>query len=396
MENLLDSEMDLISPADISMLCRTRSGPCVSIFMPTHRVRQEERHDRLRFRNLLATAAEELAAVAPEVATGDVLSEAQWLLGNSAEFWRHQAETLAVFMAPGETYWYRLSITVAEFLSVGDTFHVAPLIRVMDTNGHFFVLTLSSNSTRLFEGSRYQMMVRDLANTPTSLTDVTRYDVQQPYLQIHTGTPKTPFSNGGSVVFHGHGEAADRALTKMRTMEYLRQLENGVRHSIGSSQAPLVLVGQPTLVGQYREVNQYPFLLEEALMRNPRDLSLSDLHDQVWPLLSAYQERSKRRALEELSIVRGHASNRVSTVLKRMADAAEERRIKTLFVRSEDDITGRPDSDGQKSLTPIQSADETQLLDRILARTLDNGGDVYIVGDEVLPGHVPATALFRY
>lgn len=397
MENLLDTEMDLLSPTDVTLLCRERSGPCVSIFMPTHRLRHEERQDRLRFQHLLANAAEKLAESAPHIQADNILAEAQWLLGNSAEFWRHQADTLAVFMAPGETYWYRLPMTVQEHLSVGDTFHVYPLIALLNASGHFFALALSSDKTRLFEGSRYQLHARDLDDTPTSLSEATRNDVYQPYLQMHTGVPGMSTGNGRTVIFHGHGEAADRALYKMRLTEFLQGIDNGVRRAIGPSKVPLVLVGLDAIVGAYRTVNHYRHVLDTGVSMNPRDLSLSELHDHVWSVVAPTYEEAQKGALEEFSTLSGQAPERISVRLEEIHRAAEHRRIKTLFVPSDERIPYQVDHNGKGRKSRLdQTAKDASLLDSIVARSYRYGGHVFVVGSDEMPGARSAAAIFRY
>ncbi|NNF03070.1 MAG: hypothetical protein HKN17_01280, partial [Rhodothermales bacterium] len=142
MEELLDKEMDLISSEDVRMLCSERSGPCVSIYMPTHRVWSERNQDRIQFKTLLSRAADQLVRAGYADADA-LLADAKELLKGDPGFWRHQADTLAVFIGPGEFHRFRLPATLEERVRVGDTFHVRPLVQLLAGSGRFHALSLS-------------------------------------------------------------------------------------------------------------------------------------------------------------------------------------------------------------------------------------------------------------
>lgn len=93
------NEVDVVSDPVVRGLAAHQDGPCVSIFMPTHRAGPETRQDPLRLRNMLGQAAARLdeGGLTQREIT-DLLAPAAELDGDTG-FWRHLADGLAIFLA---------------------------------------------------------------------------------------------------------------------------------------------------------------------------------------------------------------------------------------------------------------------------------------------------------
>ena len=87
------------------------------------------------------------------------------------------------------------------------------------------------------------------------------------------------------------------------------------------------------------------------------------------------------------------ADNRLKTILQ----AANEGRVATLFVSSKDQRWGFfDDESGMLDMHAKPGPCDLELLDMCAARTLDQGGQVYALAPERMPGRAPAAAIFRY
>jgi hypothetical protein len=146
-------EMDLLTEATLAELAHHRGPAHLSLFMPTHRAGPETRQDPIRFRNLVSRAS-------PLLATHEGLSahEADELLApvrellDDHELWRHQADGLAVYAAPGLLRTVRVPLALDEEVVVGRRFRLRPLLPLLADDGRFYVLALSQNDVRLYEG----------------------------------------------------------------------------------------------------------------------------------------------------------------------------------------------------------------------------------------------------
>jgi hypothetical protein len=196
--------MDLFTRADLRTLMEEREGPCVSLFMSAHRGGAEE--DLIRFRNLLGQAEEQLVAHglrASEART--FLAPLQSLLAD-VSFWPNQCDGLAVFLARDSLRVYRLPWAFREELEVGGLFHVVPLLPLLAEDGRFYVLALSQNAVRLFQGTRFIVSPVDLKRVPRNLAEALVTHDRDEVLTFHS----RPTSGGTwGAIFEGHGAGID-------------------------------------------------------------------------------------------------------------------------------------------------------------------------------------------
>lgn len=144
--------------------------------MPTHRAGREIQQDPLRLKNLLSGAEKHL--LASGLCTPDakeLLEPAQRLLQNS-HFWQHQSDGLAMFLSREMFRYYRLPLDFDVLVDVTNRFHIKPLFPLLSGDGRFYILALSQNDVRLFQGARYSVSAVDLEGVPTSLAEALQYD----------------------------------------------------------------------------------------------------------------------------------------------------------------------------------------------------------------------------
>ena len=127
--------------------------PCLSLYQPTHRAHPERQQDLIRFRNLVRSLEEALRARYPGSDARSLLAPFQ-ALAQDERFWTRTLDGLAVLGAAGVFRVYRLQRPVGELAVASDTFHVKPLLRILQSADRFHVLGLSRGRARLFEGNR--------------------------------------------------------------------------------------------------------------------------------------------------------------------------------------------------------------------------------------------------
>jgi hypothetical protein len=148
------------------LLALGRRGPCVSVFLPTHRAGREVEQAPIRLKNLLRQATDVLKSHgvrAPEI--DRLLAPLRGLLDDRL-FWQYQSDGLAPFSRPGWWRSFRVPLNLPELAVVDDYFHVTPLVPLLAGDGHFFVLALSQNQIRLLEGTRDRVEEVDLPGVP--------------------------------------------------------------------------------------------------------------------------------------------------------------------------------------------------------------------------------------
>jgi hypothetical protein len=385
------NDMDLISRSQLRTLMEERGETCVSIYIPTSRVWPETQANTARLKNVISKAEEDLVEHGfrrPEVQ--DFLARVRGLLENEG-FWRHPSDGLSVFLSKDGFDCYRLPLDFEELVFVGKRFHIKPLIPLFSNNGRFYVLAVSQNETRFLHGTRYRVSQIESKDLPDGINEVLKYVASERQLQFHTGT-----SNGaGQRAAMFHGQAVGRDDSKDRIMEYFRLIDDGVHEALREERAPLVFAGVDYLFPMYKEANSYPGLLDKAVEGNPEGLNDQELHDKAWGVVQPHFEQQQEEAIKRYREykVAGKATNDLEDIIA----AAHYGKIETLFVALDLQRWGvfEPDSNSVYIHREAQPEDY-DLLDYAAVQTLLNGGTVYAVSLEDVPGRPPMAAVFRW
>jgi hypothetical protein len=99
-----EAPVDAIRRTDLQRLALGRPGPCVSVFLSTHRAGREVEQAPIRLKNLLRQATDALTfdgVRAPEI--DRLLAQLRRLLDDRL-FWQYQSDGLALFSRPE---WWR-------------------------------------------------------------------------------------------------------------------------------------------------------------------------------------------------------------------------------------------------------------------------------------------------
>jgi hypothetical protein len=382
----------------------------LSIYHPTERVAVEPEQNSLRLKNMLGVAHDQLAARGlrrPEIEA--FMESLTGLLGN-AEFWRHQLDGLAVFVAHDFFRYYRLPFDVPEIVVVADMLYTKPLLPALAEEGHFYVLALSQASVRLLRCTRFAVEDVDLdgLGIPRSLAEALQYDdLQKPELSHHpvtgpgqSGGPSVEAARGGGRrgsgrrhAFHGHGQ--DASDTKQEVLRYFQAVDAGISRLLGAEHAPLVLASVEFLQPIYRNTTSYRYVLEEGIEGNPDQISPADLHARALPIVEPELHAPIDAAVERFrSVAPGGLT---SCDLAEVLLALEMSRVDCLFVARGEDRWGKFDlANGTVTVHDERRPDDVDLLDLAARETIRHGGDVYLVDKDTMPCNEPLGAIYRF
>lgn len=385
--------MEALTLDQLQALAKQTQDPSISIFMPTHRAGPDTQQDPIRFRNLLREAERRLldGGMGPRE-VGELLRPAHDLLEDS-NFWRHQYDGLAVYVAPGDFHAFRLPFRVDELSAVARSYYVKPLLPLFTNNGHFYVLAFSQNEVRLFEGTRHSIGQIDLPEEmPQSLADALPYDDMEKQLQFHTGTPQ---GGGRSAMFHGHGAGDEDQ--KVRIERYLNLVDAGLREMLQTQRAPLVLAGVDYLLPLYRKVSEYGQIAADGITGSAERMRPEELHEQAWRIVEPHFRQETDEVIAQYQQLAG--TGRASDQLEEVVAAAFYGRVDKLVLAADTPVWGVFDRESGKVLhyqDRQSSEDDLALVDFAATQTLQNGGTVYALSQKEMPTGSPVIAVLRY
>ena len=382
--------IDSLTQGDLQRLAAEQKAPCVSLYMPTLRIGSDALQNVIRLKNLLVEAEERLVAQRRRADARDFIRPIGKLLEDET-LWNDLSSGLALFRCEETLRYWRLPLAFETFVWVGDRFYIKPLLPLATHDDRFYLLAVSQNEVRLFEGSRHDLAEIHPAKLPNSLVEALHFHQPEGMLQVRTVS--TAMHGKEGAVFHGQGAATEHS--KDDIFAYFRIVDRALHAFLKDKQVPLLFAGVGYLFPIYGRANTYPHLLEEPIPGNVSHSNTVELHRQASKILMPFWHRDDAEDIERFR--RAAGTDRVSGDLKEILPAAHDGRIDTLFVASDVESWGRFDrATGHFELTALLEPGGEALLDLAASETLKRGGRVHAMRSTELPEGKLASALFRY
>lgn len=373
MTNQTNPNTDILDSGFIDDAVR-HEGPWVSIFLPTHRTGRETMAALSQFQNLLKLAEQELTDAGHGDRVDEILAPAREFTVDHRDFWRNQADGLAVFAAPGLFRTFRLPIELPDEVAVGDAPRLSPVAQLLSSTGLFYLLALSNNAVRLFEATRNTIGELELReDAPKSADEVFTDRDHQAHLQ------HSPQSHGGDRAnFHGHG--GDDNAAEIHTERFFRSVAEEVERVIDRTVAhPIVLATVEGNQSLYRSVSKHRQLLDDFVAGSPDKASPEELHAKALPFALRATQADDDELVERFGALAG--TGKASDDLAMVAKAAAEGRVEALILQPR---ATRPD--GQVEVVRDEA-------DEVIVNTLRNGGTLTVINDDSAPA---VRAIYRY
>jgi hypothetical protein len=368
-------------------LIQCQESPCVSIYMSTKAVHKGEfKKLEIEFKNLLQEVEEKLKNNW-DFKQRDVdkfLEDAAALAVNN-NFWQEQKEGLAVFIAPDQFEYFKLSVDTYNKSHVSYNFNLKQLIAEFQDNQKYFLLAVSPNHNQLYQASRNNIETVEVEDLPLNIKEFLNLDDEaaEKHQSINTA--------GGSAVFHGQGGAADDDNEDL--MHYLKEIDRVINLELKEEDSYLVIVADDSIFSLYKNLNSYHNLLDENLSGNSRQMNKRELREKSWEIVAShlhdYLKEVKDRYLEL------KAGDKTSDNLEDIIEAAHYSKIDTLFLNKEAEKAGVFVEDENK-IKLMGNNKDYDLYNFAAAQTIKNGGAVYSLTKEEMPEDEDILAIYRY
>jgi len=356
--------------------------------MPMHLAGRNATEDPIRLRELADEAEKKL------IDRGMRRDEAGKLLAPMRDLpqdipgWQHRGRSLAFFAAPGFARSFHVAGEVPAAVEVNDHFCVLPLLPLITDAERFYLLALSQNDVRFFEGDADGLRVVPLPGAPKNLEDAIDIEDAEHGRRFHSGMAGEA---GKRTALH-HGQGGKPETIKENLREFLRRLAPIVEQQLNGQSAPLVLATVEATVPLWREVSHYKFLLDDFIAGNPDHLTPAQLHAKAWPLvqpaLAGHRKWCEQRLLEA-------EGAKVANSLRDIVPAAMMGRISALFIDTRRHRWGQYDAANNTCILHRErEPDDQDLVELAVIETVRQGGDVFDMRPE--DTGVAEAALLRF
>ncbi|MEZ4994358.1 MAG: hypothetical protein R2824_28310 [Saprospiraceae bacterium] len=381
------------TPKDIRELAEFSAGLCISFYMPTQSVGQEisDHADHLVLKNQMKEVAKEMPHKGfSEKSIRDFLAPLHRLT-DDLHFWRTRSKGLAIFLAADHLQYFHLPLSVEPQTYVGYEFYTKPLLPVISGNGTYFMLSLNLQQVEFFQVDRDALDQVILADPlPQNIEEVVGSDFKPRFHGVYGG------KTGGHSHSGHYGQGEWQEDEKHEIIQFFRAVHEAIAPTLRSADLPLLLSGMDHLVALYRQVEDYHRLMPEALLLNPKDKSLEDLHRESWQLMAPHFDEGRLALAERVRQFRD--TERVATNIQDVIPAAIGGRVEALFLDRSTEIWGTYFRNNAKTVVHTgQQPGNTSLTNLAANRVFLQGGQVFLLEREEMPlDYAPVNALFRF
>ncbi|MEX2534137.1 MAG: hypothetical protein WD273_00935 [Trueperaceae bacterium] len=390
----------MITRDDLVSLSEPKEGLAVSFYLPTQRAGKPTRENPIRMKNRIKEVRAQLDSRGWDDRDIDGLIAPALTLLEDYEFWQHQLDGLAMFMAEGEEHRLQVERDLPDLSVVGKRYHLKPLIPLLNQQDSYYVLAASLGKTRLFEVDRGGAKEIDLPeDTPRSLAQSLRFTDDDPDPTVRHQLSSRGQSREHEAASHGSGpEQPDR---KAEILTFFRMLDNGVREVIAGTEKPLMFMGVEYLHPIYEEANHYPHLFEGEWVRgNPDQWGPDEIQKHSWDAVAERFEQPRKNAEAHYHELAGTGST--GDELEEVIVAGIDGRVDTLFVALDRQRLGAFDAQA-RAISEIGSDGDAagvgefeDLLDRAAVEALRTGAAVFPLPFEEMPSESELAAIYRY
>jgi hypothetical protein len=289
-----------------------------------------------------------------------------------------------VFSAPGFTRHWRVSMELPERVVVAESFHVRPLIRYLQSERRWYVLSLSANGAAFFEGTPKGLVAKVVPGMPRTPAEADVTPHEKPGLSSH--------SAGAHAVFHaGSVQRSERE----DTARWFRAVDDAVCRLLRDEHAPLVIAGVSKLQSAYRAVSRYSHLAG-VVDGNFGRAKADDLYARAAPVAAAAQSAREDESVAEYQRMNG--AMRSSDDVEVVAAAAVAGRVRRLIIARGRTVRGAFDraTGAVKKRAAREDAFGDDVLDDLAEAVLVRGGAVLVVEKERMPTKSPVAAVLRW
>ena len=385
--------MPILNKEQFESLANFDNKPCISIFIPTDRAGKEvlEEEAKLRLKSEWKKVYERLKAMNLSQEKIDKLGKPVEDLIADRDFWRHQSDGLAIFLADGFFEKHTLPVNFETFSYVADHFYLKPLVPMLNRDSRFYLLALQLDKVKLYEATQYsigEVKVDDLV--PSQLEDRVGYDYED-----KDRKHKTQNNLAGSSTVHGYSPATrDR---KNEILRFFRAVDKGIYQILNDEKVPLVVACQDSYFPIYKEASRYKHLYQQVVPGNPEaDYdNMFELHAGALEVLEPHFRKQMDEKIEQFNELN---PERTSSSPSDILPAIYEGKVDTLFLQNREDLWGNYN----ENMSSVQIDEESttanlSLMNLAAMKVVEQGGKVYLMEREFMPSkESKMNAVYRY
>lgn len=372
---------------DLLFLRSQQKYPSISIFVRTHRAMPQRERDEIAINNAIAEAKELLLKEFTERDVQDILDNLDYVV-RSIDHVR-LLDGLAIYVNAYVKQIFYLPFAVENRVVINHSFWIKDILRILAKMPRYWVLSLSENATRLFQG--VGDTITEIVEPETDEMGISRDGFPLNYVRPEMESDVV--RSGGSMAwtttkennyFDAHKrvffEKVDRLLGRFTVVEPL----------------PLIIVGTEHNCHLFKDGVRHGRVVAEVhgdyTHRSYGDIAVA---------VSAAMQKYLAAEMDKKVLMLQEAQGRLQCAsgVKAVWRMAKEGRVHELLVEEDYTVSGRVDAENPLDvLLEVQGSTDVydDLINQLIEEVLDKRGNVLFCKPGSLKDHQHVAAILRY
>lgn len=346
--------------------------------------------DRIKFENLTDQAKKQLKKL--ELEEKDALLEQLKQVRIHQQTLLNHTGGLTLYVTKDEIYYYHLAIPVEEKVVISELPYLLPLVENFQYDQDYYLLLLTRESARLFEGHGSNLKELDMTEksdeAPVDLKTALGTELEGG--QLNYGTYKSIGGSGGSSqFFHGHNETTQEK--DIDRENYFRIVDRFVdEHYTTYHKWPLIVYTTEDNQPVFHSLSKNEYLSDFKIIGSPANMKDNEIKEKVANEITELIGRERKEALMEMQEV--SPQNRIENIPDDLATASLQGQIRTLYLEKGLEIPGTITAEGRYD----REDDKNDFVQQLVNRVIQTGASAYIFDEEDMPEGLEIIASLRY
>ncbi|ULQ57604.1 hypothetical protein KJS94_05245 [Flavihumibacter rivuli] len=356
---------------------------CVSIIIPTHRFIPERQGDRSVMEKAIAAAKLQLHQRYDKTATAAIERSIE-ALAEGIDY-NHNMDGIGLFVSGKVQLLEKFHFPIEEKVLVSDRFEIRDLLYQLNYSKPYFLLMLTENDARLFQGQLDQLAEVKDNNFPREYTDS--------YLYEHPSRSSSYSGYAGTKGFE-----KDKSFIEAERHEKFFQSIDHILDNYLVQGTALVVTAVTKELAWYEKVTRHQSNIIGTIEGNYTYQDQHILAGKAWDIYRNYRNRQKQDLVKDFEekIGEGHGLEQLENVW----EAAWQGRGLKLLVEKDFRKPGFIDPVNASRLhlkSPLFPHEVIpDAVDKVIETVLEKNGEVYFVEQDSLKDHGHIALITRY
>lgn len=374
---------DKLIGEDLVTLQNLRGNSCVSVILPTHRLFSERKVDKFEMEKALEDAVSLMEYKLPEKESKNLKKKLMEL--EAAIDYDHNLDGVGLYVSGDTAIRTRFPFPVTKKIVVGPDFEIRDLLYKTNLSQPYYVLMLSENQVRLFNG------------TIEDLTEIHGGDFPVDFYDDHEyATPSRGSSTQGNPQMRSF-EHDKSTIETIRFKDFFRHADELLGKYMVQD-VPVILAGVEKDLAWFEEVTSFRSHIAGKIHGNYEHANLAEFGRKCRAVMETFINNEVNGLIADFREKVGKGLG-VSGVQEIWTAVAEGRGYR-LVVEKDFKIPGfiSPENEHFLSLRPAKTNHFTMpdAIDEVIEMTLDKGGEVFFTDNGQLGEYGGMILITRY